>query len=165
MRFTCWKKFPDSHPDSASTEALMNPPRLKLHPFHRDPGRHCKLHTQLIRAITGHGRHASYLFKCRKVDSPACPCGAPKQNVHHIFVECPRVSLQIQPAFEPITHMHVLYCLRSQGVPGVPCCWRSGHLVYIRTCLTHSYVIMPGRSATGPPHSCLFCCCARWGEL
>ncbi|KAB5587693.1 RNA-directed DNA polymerase from transposon BS [Ceratobasidium theobromae] len=52
-----WNSFKEKHPNSMGTLALLNPPRLWLHPFHAAPGKHRKIHTQIIRAITGHGRH------------------------------------------------------------------------------------------------------------
>ncbi|KAB5588918.1 RNA-directed DNA polymerase from transposon BS [Ceratobasidium theobromae] len=85
-----WNTFKEKHPNSMGALALMNPPRLRLHPFHAAPGKHRRLHTQVLRAITGHGRHNSYLFRCGKVDSPACSCGHPKQDTVHIIRECPR---------------------------------------------------------------------------
>ncbi|KAB5587973.1 Copia protein [Ceratobasidium theobromae] len=85
-----WLKFKASHLGSMGTEALLNLPCLKLHPFHHDPGKHHKVHMQLIHTITGHSRHASYLHRCGKIDSPACPCRATKQDVQHILLECPR---------------------------------------------------------------------------
>ncbi|KAB5590549.1 reverse transcriptase from mobile element jockey protein [Ceratobasidium theobromae] len=85
-----WNAFKEGHPSSMGTLALLNPPRLRLHPFHAAPGKHRRLHTQILRAISGHGRHNSYLFRCGKVDSPACSCGHPKQDTAHIIRECPR---------------------------------------------------------------------------
>lgn len=85
-----WCQFKKSHPTSMATKALGFPPRLKLHPIHSNPGRRRHLHTQLVRAITGHGRHAAFLYRIGSIDSPACPCGAPSQDIPHIFVSCPR---------------------------------------------------------------------------
>ncbi|KAB5587508.1 RNA-directed DNA polymerase from transposon BS [Ceratobasidium theobromae] len=64
-----WNAFKEKHPNSMGALALMNPPCLRLHPFHAGPGKHRKLHTQIIRAITGHGRHNSYLFRTRPTSS------------------------------------------------------------------------------------------------
>ncbi|KAB5587623.1 reverse transcriptase from mobile element jockey protein [Ceratobasidium theobromae] len=85
-----WNSFKEKHPNSMGTLALMNPPRLWLHPFHAAPGKHRKTHTQIICVITGHGRHNAYLFRCGKAESPECPCGHPKQDTAHIIRECPR---------------------------------------------------------------------------
>ncbi|KAB5587976.1 Reverse transcriptase from mobile element jockey protein [Ceratobasidium theobromae] len=43
-----WNSFKDKHPNSMGTLALLNPPRLRLHPFHAAPGKHRKTHTQII---------------------------------------------------------------------------------------------------------------------
>ncbi|KAB5588047.1 reverse transcriptase [Ceratobasidium theobromae] len=85
-----WNTFKEKHPNSMGALALMNPPCLRLHPFHAAPGKHRKLHTQIIRAITGHRQHKAYLFRCGKLDLPACSCGHPKQDTAHIIRECPR---------------------------------------------------------------------------
>lgn len=85
-----WCHFKRTHPTSIASQALAFPPRLKLHPFHAKPGRRRRYHTQLIRAITGHGRHAYFLHRIGSIDSPACPCGAPIQDIPHIFQSCPR---------------------------------------------------------------------------
>ncbi|KAB5587436.1 reverse transcriptase from mobile element jockey protein [Ceratobasidium theobromae] len=87
---THWLSFKEKHPNSMGTLAILNSPRLRLHPFHAAPGRHRRIHTQIIRAITGHGRHNAYLFRCGKADSPSCQCGHPKQDTAHIITECPR---------------------------------------------------------------------------
>ncbi|KAB5587865.1 Reverse transcriptase from mobile element jockey protein [Ceratobasidium theobromae] len=42
-----WNTFKEKHPNSMGALALMNPPHLRLHPFHAAPGKHWKLHTQL----------------------------------------------------------------------------------------------------------------------
>lgn len=85
-----WRQFKVKHPSSMATKALVFKPRLKLHPSHKDPGRRRHVHTQLIRAITGHGRHAAFLARIGSIDSAACPCGAPSQDVPHILTRCPR---------------------------------------------------------------------------
>ncbi|KAB5594751.1 RNase H domain-containing protein [Ceratobasidium theobromae] len=85
-----WLTFKEKHPNSMGTLAILNSPCLHLHPFHAAPGQHRRVHTQVIRAVTGHGRHNAYLFRCGKVDSPECPCGHPKQDTAHIITECPR---------------------------------------------------------------------------
>ncbi|KAB5587827.1 Reverse transcriptase from mobile element jockey protein [Ceratobasidium theobromae] len=85
-----WLSFKEGHPNSMGALAILNSPRLRLHPFHAAPGRRRKLHTQIIRAITGHGRHNAYLFKCGKAESPGCQCGHHRQDTVHIINECPR---------------------------------------------------------------------------
>ncbi|KAB5590631.1 Reverse transcriptase from mobile element jockey protein [Ceratobasidium theobromae] len=84
-----WLTFKEKHPTSMGTLAILNSPRLRLHPFHAAPGKHRRLHTQIIRAVTGHGRHNAYLFRCGKRDSPECSCRHPKQDTVHIIQECP----------------------------------------------------------------------------
>ncbi|KAB5589220.1 reverse transcriptase from mobile element jockey protein [Ceratobasidium theobromae] len=85
-----WRQFRSSHPDSMGTSCLLNSPRPKFHRGHWDLEASWAVHTQIIQAITGHGRHAAYLFKCKKVDSPSCACGAVVQDTKHIFIDCPR---------------------------------------------------------------------------
>ncbi|KAB5591465.1 Reverse transcriptase from mobile element jockey protein [Ceratobasidium theobromae] len=85
-----WREFHQSHPDSMGTSCLLNSPCPKFHQGHRDLDASRAVHTQIIRAITGHGRHAAYLFKCKKVDLPSCTCGSTVQDTKHIFIDCPR---------------------------------------------------------------------------
>ncbi|KAB5587492.1 RNase H domain-containing protein [Ceratobasidium theobromae] len=47
-----WNSFKEKHPNSMGTLALLNPPRLRLHPFHTAPGKHRKTHMQIIRKLS-----------------------------------------------------------------------------------------------------------------
>jgi ribonuclease HI len=85
-----WQQFRRTHPNAAASDHIRFPPRIKLHPFHKNPKCGRKLHAQLIRAITGHGRHGAYLFKIGSADTPGCHCGAPIQDIAHLFVDCPK---------------------------------------------------------------------------
>jgi hypothetical protein len=84
---------------------------------------HIPVNSALTQFLTGHGKFNEYLHRFHLRDSPACPCGAPIQDVPHLLWRCPFLEPQRQAIREaaqqkglgwPITN-HTLLSSLHQG--------------------------------------------------
>ena len=48
----------------------------------------------LFQKRTGKNPQNAYIYTIGRVDSPGCPCGAPKQDVNHVLFDCPYLDEQ-----------------------------------------------------------------------